>query len=359
MKKIVFNGEALANDKVFGINRYEYEILKRLDRNEELFRKFSIELVYPQNQKCELKFENIRLVPIHKKKKGFLHKVIWQQIFLPYYVKKNRAIGVDMTLAMPVWGFHIISMHDCICEEYRENYQSLKEKLTRFYHYSRTKIITKKKLRILTLSQFSKDEIIKFYGEKTEDKIDIVCCGWEHMSKIMCDDSIFESLSYIDEGRYFFSLGSKYKHKNFQWVVDAALDHPNLQFVVTGSNQYSSYFKELEKDCPSNLFFTGFVSDESVKALMTNCLAVIQPSLYEGFGLPPLEALSLGKPILISNSSCFPEIYGESAHYISEKYISKDLLAMLDEPVSSADIILDRYNWELATEQFIRVLDKV
>lgn len=359
MRKIIFNGEALVDSGTFGINRYEFEILRRLDSNDNFLKKNEVFVVYPQNKECNLKFKNIKVVPINSKKNGFLGKLIWQQFWLPWYVKKQKGIGVDMTLAMPIWGFKIISMHDCICEEYSENYRNLKERITRVYHFFRTRIITKKNIIILTLSEFSKSEICKFYGKKTNSKIRIVGCGWEHMLDTAYDDTIFENNQQIKKGNYFFSLGSKYKHKNFRWIIDAAKNNKELQFVVTGSNKYNSYYKELEQDCPENLVFTGYVSNEQVKTLMKNCIALIQPSIYEGFGLPPLEALSLNIPIIVSNESCLPEIYKNTAHYINRNYDGCDFSLLLKESVHDSSNVLNEYSWINATQSFINIVEKM
>ena len=82
-----------------------------------------------------------------------------------------------------------------------------------------------------------------------------------------------------------------------------------------------------------NVIYLGFVSDEEMKTLMANCKAFIHPALYEGFGITPMEAMSVGAELIISNAACLPEIYGKSAHYIDPHNSDVDLDKLLSEPV--------------------------
>ena len=92
------------------------------------------------------------------------------------------------------------------------------------------------------------------------------------------------------------ALGSKYKHKNLTWILNAAKKNPEYNFVLTGNDSFSNESEELNREKVDNVIFTGFVSDGEMKALMLNCEALIQPSFYEGFGIPPIEALSFYPP---------------------------------------------------------------
>jgi glycosyltransferase involved in cell wall biosynthesis len=98
-----------------------------------------------------------------------------------------------------------------------------------------------------------------------------------------------------------------------EWVLAAAAAHPETVWAVTGSPLGASGFKD--RDVP-NVVYTGRLSDGKMKALMENCRALVHPAVDEGFGIPPLEALSVGRPILVSRAACLPEIYGDAAYWI-------------------------------------------
>ena len=93
---------------------------------------------------------------------------------------------------------------------------------------------------------------------------------------------------------------------------------------------------------------------------MIYCKALIQPSIYEGFGLPPLEALAVGSEIIVSNRSSLPEIYRDTAYYIdpySDGVNLDDLLKK--QKVKNSDIVLSEYTWKKAAQQIIQVIQKV
>ena len=114
---------------------------------------------------------------------------------------------------------------------------------------------------------------------------------------------------------------------------------------------------ELEKlRTLKNVAFLGYLSDAQVKALMTKCKAFIFPSYFEGFGLPPLEALYCGAPVVISNKTCLPEIYGNTAHYIDPDNTDVDLDKLLSEPVETPDKLLEKLTAQNTAKELYNVI---
>ena len=102
--------------------------------------------------------------------------------------------------------------------------------------------------------------------------------------------------------------------------------------------------------------YTGYASDQLAKTLMKFCKAFIFPSYYEGFGIPPLEALSLGAKVIVSNTASLPEIFGNSAYYISPDNADIDLNELISKPVADADEVLSKYSWEKSAKQLLDIL---
>ena len=124
--------------------------------------------------------------------------------------------------------------------------------------------------------------------------------------------------------------------------AEVARRNPDKHFVIAGKTVNP-------KDIPESLktmIFLGSVTDGESKALMTYCRAFLHPSKFEGFGIPPLEALSCGTPIAISNASCLPEVYGDCAHYFDPDDYDVDLDALLAERVAPPEQVLGKYTWE-------------
>ena len=108
----------------------------------------------------------------------------------------------------------------------------------------------------------------------------------------------------------------------------------------------------------NNVTYTGYLSEEELKTLLLNCEALILPSLYEGFGIPPLEALALGKKIIVAKSSCLPEIYKDCAYYVNPYKPCKNLEELIYNNVNSPEELLSKYTWDNAAERLLELLKK-
>ena len=355
MKKCVFAGDWVLEQAV-GIQRYTLQILLELDKMLLDGRiDLEIELLVPKSSGWKNPFKKITVVELGKIGSK-VEKYIWQQLVFPIYVTKKKAIGVDLAGAVPIWGCRICALHDCIREIFPENFDRHKFYLKMYYFKARC-VAKSSKVQIVTLTHDSMKEVQNYY-HVPDNRIVIVSCGWEHMNTTTEDDSILNRLELNDGCEFFFSLGSKYKHKNFRWILESARYNPKYKFVITGTGAFSNNENELKMVVPKNVIFTGYITNEEIKSLMIHCKALIQPSLYEGFGLPPLEALSVGASIVVSNKSCLPEIYKGVAHYIDPYNYNVDLDKLMDESVDDPKIVLDEYTWERAAAQLLNVLYK-
>jgi len=124
---------------------------------------------------------------------------------------------------------------------------------------------------------------------------------------------------------YFLYVGNAYPHKNLELIADMAMRFPEYQFVLVGREDYF-YNRLKQRFFLKNLCFTGFLSDGEISVLYRYGMAYIFPSLYEGFGLPPLEAMSYGLPVISSKRGSLPEVLGDAALYFDpenpEQFVS-------------------------------------
>ncbi|MCD6360718.1 MAG: glycosyltransferase family 4 protein [Armatimonadetes bacterium] len=129
---------------------------------------------------------------------------------------------------------------------------------------------------------------------------------------------------------YLLYVGSAYPHKNLERLLKAferlAVEYfLDYQLVLVGKKDY--FYKKLEEKVASNRFLVdrvvliGYISDKELDILYQNAFLYIFPSLAEGFGLPPLEAMSHGLPVVSSNTTCLPEILGDAAEYFNPEDI--------------------------------------
>lgn len=174
---------------------------------------------------------------------------------------------------------------------------------------------------------------------------------------------------------FILHVGSPFPHKNIDRLVSAfeimKQKHPNLQLVLAGKKEF--YFEKLEKEITNSpvrdsIILPGFVSDGQLKWLYQNATAYVLPSESEGFGLPGLEAMSHNCPLVSSNTTCLPEVYGDAALYFdpldinaianqTSKIISDhSLRARL---VRNGQLQLRKYSWKRMAEQTKSVYDSL
>lgn len=170
---------------------------------------------------------------------------------------------------------------------------------------------------------------------------------------------------------FIFHVGSPFPHKNIERLIDAFVllkeKHPDLQLVLAGKKEF--YFNKLEKHLQDNphkkdIIIPGFVSDNELRWLYENAQAYVFPSLSEGFGLPGLEAMVHGCPVVSSNATCLPEVYGDAAHYFNPEDVNdmeikiNDVVSekkLRDSLIKKGHARVKKYSWQTMAEQTLAV----
>ena len=162
--------------------------------------------------------------------------------------------------------------------------------------------------------------------------------------------------SRIVEGGYFFAIGNIKPHKNFQWIVKEARHNPGELFVVAG--QIPSYLSSKLEEGLTNVIFLGHISDSYMKFLMKHAKALLYPSLIEGFGIPPLEALSMDTPAIVSDIPVMHEIFGKTVAYIDPNRIYKGLNRLaVKAKRDDRERVLRRYSWEKTAKKWFQLIN--
>jgi len=207
---------------------------------------------------------------------------------------------------------------------------------------------------IVTISETSKHEICNKLKIR-HDRVRIIYPGWEHIKDITGDETVWERIKSINKGEYYYSLSSRAPHKNFKWIEEVAKRNPNSVFLIGGQKWNNG---DEKGDTPKNVIYLGYVSDSENVELMKNCKAFLHPAKYEGFGMTPLEALACGAHIIISNSSCLPEIFGDCASYFDPDNYDIDLNEAVDHTVLQPDKLLKKYSWDKAAKQWFDLIQE-
>lgn len=351
-KILAINGESYCRN-ITGIERVATDIVKSLDK---IAKQNEIELIVPSNAKNLPVLQNIKIITLPYEIKSFPK---WTQFIFQKYVIKNKRISFDFSNTCPLFAPGIEYLHDIYCKLYPSDFKSKRDKLVQKYSTFMYKTIAKHAKKIIAVSEYTKKTIVDTY-KINQNRVSIVYDGLGDTYKnISFDNSIFDKFPILKTKDYYFTLGSLSTRKNLKWIADHAELYPNELFVISGKALQNVVPPELEKlKTMKNIISAGYLSDGQVKALMSKCKAFIFPSYFEGFGLPPLEALYCGAKIIISDATCLPEIYKNCAFYINPDLPNINLDELLLQKIDSPNAILNNFTVESSAAQLYDIIDK-
>lgn len=228
------------------------------------------------------------------------------------------------------------------------------------------KIVARKSTALLTFTEFVKDDVAK-YAHINSRKVTAVYLGADEIT------AKAEPVEGLEDQKFIMYIGRPFFHKNLRRLIEAFAQirqsHPGLRLVLAG--KYDNLYKRIDKFAEQhkikNIIFTDFVSEGQLKWLYEHTSAYVFPSLSEGFGLPGLEAMVAGAPVVSSNATCLPEVYKDGAEYFDPldiqnmasaitKVLDDDKLR--DQLIRRGKVIASKYSWQKTAEQTLEVYNR-
>ena len=358
--RICINGY-FTSEPINGVPRYCAEIIRRLDG---MLPAGVAELVVPEGAEHIPTLQHIHITTREERgNKKEIKGPLWGTVVYGPYVRKKRALNVNLSNRAEWVNGSLTCLHDTISLR-NDQYNlplpdSYLKKVKKTWKINRWwflfKIFVKRHTAdtVVTLTGASAGELTEKAGIEPE-RIKTIGCGWEHIREQ--DEKNEEIDSRLLPRQYYFFIGNLYPHKNLKWIMDEAKANPDSVFAVAGKMPFD-IAEDMGLVLP-NVLFLGYISDRYMKWLMAHAKALLFPSRAEGFGIPPLEALSLGTPAIVSDIPVLREIYGNTVHYIDPDSGTADLDALLMEPVETADGILKEYSWDKSAEAWYELIRK-
>lgn len=254
---------------------------------------------------------------------GYLYRAASTFLPVPYsaFFGKKADITHFFNYIVPpgVHGETVVTVHDMVYKAFPETVRAR----TKFMLDTGLKRSMNRAGLIVTDSEFSKREILKYFPQH-EKKLRVVPCGVDTKKFCPCEDKekIAAVKSSLDiEGDYFLYLGTIEPRKNLERLIDAyhifsgrVKDCPKLVLAGGKGWLYDGIFSKVQElKLTDKVLFTKYVPAEDMNPLMCGALAFVFPSIYEGFGMPPLEAMACGVPVLASGEASLPEVTGDCA----------------------------------------------
>lgn len=225
------------------------------------------------------------------------------------------------------------------------------------------KKVARKSATIITPSSFVKNDVVGF----TSVNADKITVTYEAADKINEQPQQVNGLAGI---KFIMYVGRPTPHKNLEKLVEAFTEltktNGDLWLALAGKKDanYLRIEDKVNKTGVKNVIFTDFVNEGELRWMYENCATYVFPSLSEGFGLPGLEAMAHGAPVVSSSATCLPEIYGEAAHYFDPTDV-KDMATKINEVLSDETLRkkltatgkkqVNKYSWEKMAAETIEI----
>jgi glycosyltransferase involved in cell wall biosynthesis len=349
--KVLYDHQIFSWQKFGGISRYFYELMNHakglfdyevsglFSENEYIrplgvYREFPIKRQFKGKQKIISYINKIySMQKIKKESYDVLHPTYYD----PYILKLQREKDIPL----------VIDVHDMIYEKFPQYFKKSD-------HTKRNKeLYFNRAFKIIATSQKTKEDLLSIYPYIHENKVIVIYRG-----------KVFPLQEHKEKKEpYVLYTGQRNGYKNFNTFITAIspiLVKYDLKLICTGQQFTRDELTLLKKEKISDRAICTFAYDNELPELYQKAIAFIFPSLYEGFGLPILEAFAAGCPAVLSNTSCFPEIAGEAALYF-DPYSIEDMRAVIERVIISPSLqceLIDRgkeqvkkYSWKRCVEE--------
>jgi glycosyltransferase involved in cell wall biosynthesis len=354
-----------------GLGRYTQKLIESLEKIDENNQYF-IFLKSENFNEYEPKNPNFQKVIA-----DFRWYTLDEQLKYPKLLKKYKLDLVHFPhFNVPIlyFGKFIVTIHDLILLNFPTVRSSTLSPFFYWFKFLAYRIVIKSAIyrsnRIIAVSEFTKNDILKNYSRVPQEKILVTyeACDEYCFFNPQKDEKVLGRYGIMKP--YFLYVGNAYPHKNPERLMRAFKKlekHPKkIRIVFVGADDY--FYQRLkvlrEEEKIDNVVFAGFVPDYDLDLIFRKSVAYVRPSFYEGFELPPLEAMSRGVPVICSDHSCAKEILEDSAHYFdanSTEDLARAIKEMIENDKLREDLIekgyrqVRKYSWKGMAEKTLEI----
>ncbi|MEW6537455.1 MAG: glycosyltransferase family 1 protein [Pseudomonadota bacterium] len=341
MAEPVFINGRFLTQPMSGVQRYARQIVRALDQRPGAADRYV--LLTPPGA------ENLNLLNIPTRTIGGVGGHLWEQTALAWTARQGRLLSLGGSGPV-LHRRQIVVIHDAAVfrhpEHFRTGYAAFHRALNR---------ILARRARLATVSEFSRRELASALN-LSPTSIAVAPNSADHLRNIKPDPAVIERFG-LTTRPYFVALGNLTPNKNLA-VAIRALSHladPAVRLVLVGDRP--AVFDRSDFPADPRLIFAGRRSDAEIAALLGGAQALVFPSLYEGFGIPPLEAMTLACPVIASDIAATREVCADAALYFDpadDAALAANMAELLSRPeVARRDAGLrraDRYAWSRSAE---------
>jgi glycosyltransferase involved in cell wall biosynthesis len=330
---VYINGKFL-DQTLTGVQRYARETLLAMDAliaEGELTPEFDLKLLAPAGVPAPslraIEFRNV----------GTLHGHAWEQLEL-FRASRDGWLWSFGATGPLLKRRQVVTIHDAAVRAVPDAYDIR----FRMLYELMLPVLARRTALVMTVSRFSHGEVVRCFGADPA-RTHVSGEGWQHALRVESDRSVLAAHG-LQPQSYVFAVSSVAPHKNFAAIARAMrrLEQSGrpLSLVIAGENT-QGHFGNVDMSALRSANFLGHVSDGQLRALYENAALFVFPSLYEGFGLPPLEAMALGCPVVASSAAAIPEVCGDAAVYFDprdERALADTMTRLLADSDARAEL---------------------
>ena len=355
--------------KSIGIYNITKSVVTRLAK--QLPKEHELVVIGNENNRDDFDVEGVEFHPVELDINSTKAILLWETVRVNSYIKKLKLDEIVFprgftSLFCPVKD--VIIVHDLIPFYYDKHFPGVLNRVQNAYVMMRMKSSIRTADKIITISEYSKKDILRIVP-KAEKKTHVILHGYEPHNREI------EELSDIPEN-YFYGITSKLPHKNAVGLVKAYSEYYKMtdkpyDLEIAGLPDLSAVEEKLDialtDEVKKHIHCNKFMDDKRFYSLFAHSKGLIFLSLIEGFGLPPLEAMELGVPVICSNATSLPEVVRDAGIMVDPENAQKIAVQMKrlteqgqlsKELVSKGYANLKNFNWEERVEEYIKVLTK-
>lgn len=339
---VYLNGRFLMQPQS-GVQRYAFELISALDElaaHRQDVAALGLEVLVPPGTVVDVPWRTIAVRAC-----GRMSGHAWEQIDLARAARGGTL--VNLCGAGPLGHDRsILALHDAAVFAHRDNFAWT---YRRVHQFLRPRLARRAK-RLITVSEFSRRELARYCGVP-ESRFTVIGDSAEHILEQATAPECLPRLG-LEPGRYLLCVGNRTPNKNLALAARAfsALGRSDLKLALVGGD-HASVFGAGEAISGAGVVLTGRVTDGELRALYEHAALFVFPSRYEGFGVPPLEAMALGCPVVSSDAPAMKEVLGDAA-----RYFTSDDAASLTAALAAAlaDVVSGRWRPDAGAAQAAR-----
>ncbi len=378
MKPVYVNGRFLAQP-VSGVQRVAREVLRALDGRlaGECARGRRWVLLCPPG--CEAPaFDRIEVRRIGVGDGRGWRGHLWEQRALPRASRDGLLVNLAGTAPAFARGPQIATLHDAAVFDHPEAYT---RPFVLWYGWLFERL-ARRAAALVTVSAWSRERLVAALGVSAERAV-VIPNGSDHLDGVTPDDGVLERLGLVGR-RFLLVVGSANANKNVARVIEAwralhrdveallvivGLHNPAVFASAAAPASAGPLSRSRERAGGEGLVQAGALADGELRALYRHATALVFPSLHEGYGLPAVEAMHLGCPVIASREAALPEVCGDAALYVDDPRdpvaIATAMQRLLDEPGLRADLIArgrrqtESRTWAAAAARWLALVDEI